>query len=93
MKMGNVSIPGMAPEQAAKINQMMAGRPPVVTKTVVTKIAAQKLAEDTFTVPPDFKKKELPAGPSMGGMHMGPMGGKAPQAPGAGGVAPAPAPH
>ena len=29
MKMGNVKIPGMAPEQAAKINEMMAKRPPV----------------------------------------------------------------
>ncbi len=29
MKMGKVNIPGMAPEQAAKINEMMAKRPPV----------------------------------------------------------------
>ncbi|MDB5107257.1 MAG: hypothetical protein JWM69_198 [Candidatus Binatus sp.] len=73
MKMGNVSIPGMSPEQAAKINQMMAGRPPVVTKTVVTKIEAKKLDTDTFAIPSGFTKKELPQGPAgggMGGMHM-----------------------
>ncbi|MDO8433432.1 MAG: DUF4412 domain-containing protein [Candidatus Binatus sp.] len=78
MKMGNMQIPGMSAEQAAKINQMMANRPPVVTKTVVTKIAAQNLPDDTFAVPAGFTKKELPQGPGgMGGMHMGgaPAGG------------------
>jgi hypothetical protein len=67
MKMGNVSIPGMSPDQAAKINQMMKNRPPVVTSTVVQKIETQQLASDTFNVPAGFTKKELPAGPGMGG--------------------------
>jgi hypothetical protein len=81
MKMGNVSIPGMSPEQAAKINQMMKNRPPVVTSTVVQKIEAQKLASDAFTVPAGFTKKELPAGPGgMGGMHMPPSAGGSPGA-------------
>src|ERR1700685_664545 len=43
MKMGKVNIPGMAPEQAAKINEMMAKRPPVSTSTMVEKIETKKL--------------------------------------------------
>lgn len=74
MKMGNVSIPGMSAEQAEKINKMMAGRPPVQTKTVVSKIEVQKLPEDTFAIPAGYTKREMPTGPP-GGMHMGPMGG------------------
>jgi hypothetical protein len=68
MKMGKVNIPGMAPEQAAKINEMMAKRPPVMTSTVVEKIEAKKLADADFAVPSDFTKKDLPgtAGSSMG---------------------------
>jgi hypothetical protein len=62
-KMGNVSIPGMSPEQAARINQMMKNRPPVVTTTTVEKIETKQLASDTFTVPAGFTKKDLPAGP------------------------------
>lgn len=75
-KMGsNVSIPGMSPEQAAKISQMMKNRPPVVTSTVVQKVETQKLASDTFTVPAGFTKEEPPAGPGMG-MKMPPGGMK-----------------
>jgi hypothetical protein len=75
-KMGsNVSIPGMSPEQAAKLSEMMKNRPPVVTSTIVEKIESQKLASDTFTVPAGFTKKELPASPGMG-MKMPPGGMK-----------------
>ena len=44
MKMGKVNIPGMAPEQAAKINEMMAKRPPVTTSTTVE--SAKRVARD-----------------------------------------------
>ena len=60
MKMGNVNIPGMAPEQAAKINEMMAKRPPVVTTTVVEKIESKKLADNEFVIPDGYTKRELP---------------------------------
>jgi hypothetical protein len=99
MKMGNVNVPGMSAEQTAKINQMMASRPPVVTKTVVTKIAAQNLGDDTFAIPAGFTKKELPQAPGgMGGMHMGgaPAGGSGMHmgaAPAAGASAAAPMAH
>src|SRR5260370_3886200 len=79
MKMGNVSIPGMSPDQAAKINEMMKNRPPVVTSTVVQKIETQKLASDAFTVPSGFTKKELPSSPGMG-MRMGGGPGASPAA-------------
>ncbi len=76
MKMGKVNIPGMAPEQAAKINEMMAKRPPVTTSTVVEKIEAKKLAADDFAVPAGFTKRALPGPGSMmmkrGAMKMGP---------------------
>ena len=42
MKMGKVNIPGMAPDQAAKINEMMAKRPPVTTSTMVEKIETEE---------------------------------------------------
>ncbi len=82
MKMGHVSLPGMAPEQAAKINEMMAKRPPITTTTEVEKIESKKLADADFAVPAGFTKKELPAGPSMGTMKMAP--GKMKMAPEAG---------
>ncbi len=70
MKMGKMNIPGMAPEQAAKINEMMAKRPPVVTNTQVEKIESKRLAESDFDIPAGFTKRELP-GP--GSMKMPPM--------------------
>jgi uncharacterized protein DUF4412 len=69
MKMGNVNVPGMAPEQAAKINEMMAKRPPVQTSTVVEKIETKKLAASDFAIPDGFTKRELPA---QGAMMMKP---------------------
>ena len=76
MKMGNVSVPGMSPEQAAKINEMMAKRPPVVTNTVVKKIESKKLAENEFAIPDGFTKRELPApGSSPMKMQMKPPAG------------------
>jgi Domain of unknown function (DUF4412) len=79
MKMGKVNIPGMAPEQAAKINEMMAKRPPVVTTFRVEKIETKKLADADFTVPAGFTKRDLPGPGSMmmkpGAMKMPPPAG------------------
>ncbi len=84
MKMGHVSLPGMAPDQAAKINEMMAKRPPVVTSTLVEKIESKKLTDADFAVPADFTKRELPAqGPGPGAMKMGPGVGAMKMGPGA----------
>jgi hypothetical protein len=73
MKMGKVNIPGMAPDQAAKINEMMAKRPPVTTSTMVEKIETKKLADSDFAVPSGFTKRELP-GPGSRMMKPPPAG-------------------
>ncbi|HEY6417515.1 MAG TPA: DUF4412 domain-containing protein [Candidatus Binataceae bacterium] len=82
MKMGNVSIPGMTAEQTAQFQKMVANRPPTVIKTLVTKVVEQKLSADTFEVPKDYTKKEIP---SMAGGSLTP-------APAAQGSASAPPP-
>ena len=83
MKMGNVSIPGMAPEQAAKINEMMAKRPPVVTSTVVQKIETKKLVDSDFVIPDGYSKRELPTASAGGGMMKMAPGAMKPPAAGA----------
>ncbi len=79
-KVGNINIPNMPPDAAAKLKEQYANRPPVVTKTEVTKIVEQKLPDDTFTVPSGYTKREHPMG--MGMMHPGaspaPSAGAAP---------------
>ena len=79
MKMGKVNIPGMAADQAEKINEMMAKRPPVLTSTQVEKIETKKLADADFTVPSDYTKRDLPGPGSMmmkpGAMKMAPPAG------------------
>ncbi len=80
-KLTNFNAPGMSPEQAAKIRQMLANRPPMVSKTVVTKVTTEKLANDTFTVPAGYTKRVMghPM-PPAGGMPPGPPpGAKAPE--------------
>src|ERR1700730_12824154 len=90
MKMGKVNIPGMSPEQAAKINEMMAKRPPVSTSTMVEKIETKKLAEADFAVPSGFTKRDLP-GPGKKTMKPGAM--KPPPPAGAPNAGASPAAH
>lgn len=73
-KITNFSMPGMSPEQSAKLKAMLANRPPVVSKTTVMQIASKNLPADTFTVPAGFTKQEMPS-PGMGGGGMSHMGG------------------
>ena len=87
MKLGNISVPGMPPEQAAKINQMMAKRPPVVTSTRVVKIESKTLADSDFAIPAGITKRELPTAP--GGMKMAPGAGAAGAGAPAAGASPA----
>ena len=84
---GNFTPPaGMSPDQAAKIQQMLANRPPIQTKTEVTKVESKNLPADTFTVPAGFTQRQprmpgmgMPPGhPPMGGS--GTTGGSAPGA-------------
>jgi Domain of unknown function (DUF4412) len=90
MKMGHVNIPGMAPEQAAKINEMMAKRPPVMTSTQVEKIESKKLAASDFAIPSDFSKRELP---KPGAIKLAPGVSKMAPPAGARGAGASPAAH
>ena len=81
-RMGEINIPNMPPEAAAKLKEQYANRPPVVSKTEVTKIVEQKIPDDTFAVPAGYTKREH----AMGMGHMGSMGGGSPH----GGSAPGP---
>jgi hypothetical protein len=67
------TVPGMAPEQAARFKEMMAKQGPQTTKTVVTKIAERDLPADTFEAPAGYQRR------NMGG----PGGGPPPGAPSA----------
>ncbi len=60
------SVPGMAPDQAARFKEMIAKQGPQTTKTVVTKIAARDLPADTFEAPAGYARRG-PSGPSSGG--------------------------
>ena len=72
-KMTSFSMPGLPPEQAEKLRQMMASHPPMVSEITVTKIASQSLPADTFSVPEGYKKTEMMRpGPGMGMRPGGP---------------------
>lgn len=60
------SVPGMAPEQAARFKEMIAKQGPQTTKTVVTKIAARDLPADTFEAPAGYARRGA-SGASSGG--------------------------
>lgn len=53
------SVPGMAPDQAARFKEMIAKRGPQTTKTVVTKIAARDLPADTFEAPAGYTRRGM----------------------------------
>jgi len=70
-KVTHVSMPGMSADQAAKINDMLAKRPPTVTHMTVTKVRTERLAAATFAPPPGYQKQEMRMpGSGMGGMRM-----------------------
>ncbi len=65
---GTLNLPNMPPEQAAKIREQLAKRPPMVSRTEVTKITEQKLAASEFEIPAGFTKRgPFAPRPAMGG--------------------------
>jgi len=83
-KVTNFSMPGLPPEQAAKLRQMMANHPPMVSDITVTKIASESLPADTFSVPEGYKKANMMRPlPQMGMRPGGPGMGMRPGGPGA----------
>jgi hypothetical protein len=80
--MGNIPTTGMSPEQAAKLQQMLANRQ-FVTKTTVAKISTKSLPAGSFEVPSDYQKQQMPmmsGGPGTSGGAIPPAaGGTAPR--------------
>lgn len=65
-KMTSLNLPGITADQAAKFKDTLAKRPPVVNKTVVTKVGVEDIAAADFTVPAGYQKQEMPAsGPTI----------------------------
>jgi len=63
------SMPGLTPDQAARLKEMIAKQGPQTTKTVVTKIATRDLPADTFAAPAGYERR------SMGGPGARPPAG------------------
>jgi hypothetical protein len=57
--MGNIPTTGMSPEQAAKLQQMLAHRQ-FVTNTTVAKISTKSLPAGSFEVPSGYQKQQMP---------------------------------
>ena len=58
------TMPGLNPEQAARLKQMLAKQGPQMTRTVVTKIATRSLPADTFTAPAGYRRRDIAQPPS-----------------------------
>lgn len=79
-KVTHIQMGNMPPEQAAKINEMLAKRPAIVTHTTVTKVASENLSADTFQPPAGYQQQQMGPGMGMGGPGMGKPGAGAPPA-------------
>ena len=60
-KMTSFSMPGMTPDQAAKIKEMLAKRPPVTNKTVVSNVTVKDIPASDFTLPAGYERQEMPS--------------------------------
>ena len=74
-KMGISNMPNLPPQAAERLKKQFADRPPIVTKTEVTKVEARKIAASEFEVPAGYTKHEAKAHPDMGGMSRHMTGG------------------
>jgi len=72
-KMTAMNMPNLPPQAAEQLKKQFANRPPIVTKTEVTKVEEQKIAASEFEIPTGYTKRE----PMMGHPGMGSMGGHA----------------
>jgi len=78
-RIGLIDSPNLPKEAAEQLKKQFADRPPMVTKTEVTKVEEKKIAAAEFQVPAGYTKRETPMGLGMG--HPG-MGGHAMMGPG-----------
>jgi len=88
IKFGNLNLTNLPPAAQEQLKKQLANRPPMVSKTEVTKIETKKIADSEFAVPAGFTKRELGMGmgrPGGGHMMAGPRAG-AGASPAAGGA-------
>ncbi len=85
-KMGTINMPNLPPAAAEQLKKQLANRPPVVSKTEVTKIESKKIDPSEFEIPAGYTKREprmgmgRPGMPGMGGHMMGGSPGASPAA-------------
>jgi hypothetical protein len=85
-KMSTINMPNLPPAAAEQLRQQFANRPPIVTKTEVSKVEEKKIAASEFEIPAGFTKRETrmgmgrPGMPGMSGHVMGVPGAAAPAA-------------
>jgi hypothetical protein len=76
------TMPGLSPDQAARLKEMIAKQGPQTTKTVVTKVATRDLPAETFTVPAGYERRAI-GGPGAAGAGASagppPAGAKSPE--------------
>jgi hypothetical protein len=78
------NMPNMPAEAVEKLKSQFANRGPIMSKTEVTKIAAQKIAATEFDIPAGYTKREpMMMAPNMGAMRSHPMNGGGASAPAA----------
>lgn len=75
-KLTNFNIPGMPPEQAERLKQMMAKRPPTTSKSTTTSIKSAQLPASTFEVPAGYTERKIDLG--GGARAGGPMAAPTP---------------
>jgi len=94
-KLGRFNMTNIPKEQQDKILKMLAARPPVITKTVVTSVVAKDIPNDAFEVPAGYTEKAMTMMPGMAAMMGKKPGGAtmslSPSAPVGSAAVPAPA--
>jgi uncharacterized membrane protein YgcG len=72
-----MNMPNLSPQAAEQLKKQFANHPPIVTKTEVTKVEAQKIAASEFEIPAGYTKREMTGHQGGMGGHPGGMGGPA----------------
>jgi hypothetical protein len=88
-KFGNINMPNLPPAAQEQLKKQLANRPPMVSRTEVSKIETKKIADSEFAIPAGFTKRDMGMRTGMGRPGMsGAPGGHAMMGPppGAGGA-------
>ena len=74
------TMPGLTPDQAVKLKEMIAKQGPQTTKTVVTKLETRDLPADTFTAPVGYERRAIggPGAPPPSAAEAGASAGAPP---------------